>query len=886
MNLDADFATFDIQANGGHLEFSQGNTIISPQVVGTDAHRAVRSTSPARANATSTVEFIHWSPDGSNPSLALVAGVPPLIYGIGTAAATLNDWVGFDANAFGFCPGDGKVYSNNAAVATYSAAVNGDKVGMTVDMRDVTAPTLTIRKNNIVLGTIAMPANAALYFMATISGNPGGRALSANSGITPQYYGIDDGGWYLPIDRVAPILIASDSYMTASTDTPRHEKYDGNLDSKARPMSMSDGVPFWMDGPSAPAELRQGGGLVQLQLNDPLANGNTSNIYLEQGIATDAAKGVPVYMGRVTFDGAISTMEAQYAGVLDRAEPDSLQTIQIYVRGMESLLADPLRRPQFAPSEPNPQVRLLPMPIAEGVCRNYEGTVLDNTGTTDRRALHDAAITAFGENRAAGVVEVFGGDYSQTADGSGIVYAVQKPDKRTVETTSFGGAFDSVAADYFQASGDFTTATAYAGGGADNGYPTAAGVQWHGNYFLAAGAPFQLVTISGHKYLRAQDRNDGYAWFYQTAYKARAGYTYTVSINVREIPYFGIGDPYDVPPARLILGYNAGPPNGYNFGVNFSLDHTGVYTGFFVNNTGADQNIVFQFCSNNVTTTTEYFGIDSIKINELPPVGETVDLPGPGLTAMVNAFAVKRGPLDAYQVNTDDTDAIDTATGYIYGLRVSESENPSCAQCLQEILDSCTSGRYGSPSFQLRVLRLFKPEDTADIDIAGTLTRSDFLDELIQMPDYAENLTARAQGRRNHSPYSSGDFGQSTLQQVDAITREQLSRDYQWTVTTTVKLANRYRRALGRNPKTTLLDIEAHGQDFIDHACGPFANERNFYGRARVLMPYGRNFQIGQVWLVENPNVTGGSQKLLLRGFSPKQTQADQPTARPIFWGL
>jgi hypothetical protein len=708
----------------------------------------------------------------------------------------------------------------------------------------------------------------------------------ANSGSTPQYYGIDDGGWYLPIDRVAPILIASDSYMTASTDTPRHEKYDGNLDSKARPMSMSDGVPFWMDGPSAPAELRQGGGLVQLQLNDPLADENTSNIYLEQGIATDAAKGVPVYMGRVTFDGAISTMEAQYAGVLDRAEPDSLQTIQIYVRGMESLLADPLRRPQFAPSEPNPQVRLLPMPIAEGVCRNYEGTVLDNTGTTDRRALHDAAITAFGENRAAGVVEVFGGDYSQTADGSGIVYAVQKPDKRTVETTSFGGAFDSVAADYFQASGDFTTATAYAGAGADHGYPTAAGVQWHGHYFLAAGAPFQLVTVGGHKYLRAQNGADGYAWFYQSTYKARAGYTYTFSINVREIPFFGAGDPFDAPPARLLLAYNAGPPNGYSFGVNLSLDHTGVYTGFFINNTGIDQNVVFQFCSNNVVSTTEYFGIDSITINELPPVGQVVDLPGPGLTQMVHAFAVKRGPLDAYQVNTDDTDAIDTATGYIYGLRVSESENPSCAQCLQEILDSCTSGRYGSPSFQLRVLRLFKPEDTADIDIAGTLTRSDFLDELIQMPDYAENLTARAQGRRNHSPYSSGDFGQSTLQQVDAITREQLSRDYQWTVTTTVKLANRYRRALGRNPKTTLLDIEAHGQDFIDHACGPFANERNFYGRARVLMPYGRNFQIGQVWLVENPNVTGGSQKLLLRGFSPKQTQADQPTARPIFWGL
>jgi hypothetical protein len=26
MNLDADFATFDIQANGGHFAFAQGNT--------------------------------------------------------------------------------------------------------------------------------------------------------------------------------------------------------------------------------------------------------------------------------------------------------------------------------------------------------------------------------------------------------------------------------------------------------------------------------------------------------------------------------------------------------------------------------------------------------------------------------------------------------------------------------------------------------------------------------------------------------------------------------------------------------------------------------------------------------------------------------------------
>jgi len=883
--LDADFATFDLQANGGHFEFSQGNTVIAPQVVGTDPHRAVRSTSPARANATSTVEFIVWSPDGSNPSLAPVAGVPPLCYGVGSAAATLNDWVGFDPNAFGFCPGDGKVRCNNAVIATLVPVGFGKKVGITVDTRDVTAPTLTIRVQGNVIGTVALPTNVAFYFMGTISGNPGSIALMGNSGVTPQYYDTGDGGWYLLIDRIAPVLLANEPYMTAATDTPRHEKYASNLDSLNRPIAMNDGTRFWMDGPSAPAELQQDGGLVQIQVNDPLADETTPNIYLP--LCGDAAKGVPVYIGRVVYDGAIATMEAQYAGVLDHAEPDGLQAVQIYVRGIESLLSKPLRRTLFAPSEANQAVRFLPLPISEGIVRNQEGTVID--ASTGERVLHDGAITAFGECRGAaggGVLMVFGSDFAQTPDGSGVTLAQLTPYKKTFETTTFGGAFNPAAADYFQACGDFTTATAYAGGGPDHGYPTAAGVQWHGGYFAPAGSAFQLVTIGGHKYMRANNAADGLAWFYQSAHQARAGRTYTFTVNVREIPYFGVADPQNAPPARLLLTQFAGPAGQFTSWATLTLDHTGVYTGFFVNNTGADQNVVFLFCSNSIVSTTEYFGIDSISFNELPPVGQVVDLPGPGLTQMVNAFAVKRGPLEAYQVATDDTDAIDADTGYVYGKHISEGENPSSADCLQELFDSCTSARYGAAEFKLRVLRLLKPEDVDDGDIAGVLTRSDFLDELIQINDFAENLRASAYGRPNISPYTSGDFGPSTLAQVDAITREQLSRNYQLTVNTTVKLHNRYRAALAREPWPTLLDREVDLQHFIDHANGPFADERNFYGRARVDMPLGRNFQIGQVWRVEHPNVTGGSQKLLLRGFSPKQTQADQPNAKPIFWGL
>jgi hypothetical protein len=882
--IDADFATFDLQANGGHFAFSQGNAIIEPQVAATDAHRAVRSTAPARAGATSTVEFIYWSPDGSNPSVAPVAGVPPYTFGIGNGNTTLNDWVGFDANAWGLS-GEGKLYNNNGVVATYPPLANGDKVTMTVDMRDVSAPTLTIKNNGRLLDTITLPANASYWYFATISGDPGTRALYGNSGVTPQYYGIGDNGWFLLIDRPAPILLADAPYMTAATDSPRHEKYAGDLDSLSRPMSTSDGTRFWMDGPSAPAELSQGGGLVQMQINDPLADEDNPNQYAE--LADDSARGAPVYTGRVEYDGAIATMEAHYAGVLDHAEPDSLKTMQVYVRGMEATLATPLRRTLFAPSEANQQIRLLFLPISEGPCRNYKGTSIGN----QRFVLNDGAISGFGVVRANfGIPQVYGADFTITPDGSGATFSQETTGEPTFETTTLGGSFDPAADDYLQAAGDFDTATSNPGPpSADVGYPiSAGGVHWHGKSFNPAGNPFQLASSGGHKFIRAYNAADGYAWIYQSTYKLRAGYTYTYAVDVRTIPAFGDNyAPQVAPPAQLAFTWYKTAFGSFrsNQWDAFSLERTGVYTGAFINNTGADQDPVLMFNSNNVVSISEVVEINSIKFVELPPVGQDAALGGPGLTQMVKAFAVKRGPLEDFQVATADTDAIDAATGFIYGKHISENENPTSAEILEEILTSCTGARWGAADWKLRVLRLFKPEDVDDADIAGVLTRSDMLTELTQRPDFAEGLSARAQGGRNYSPYTDADFGTSTLSQIPTITRAQLKSDYQWTVTTSVKLANRYRAALLRDPVKTLLDQQAHGQLFIDHANGPFADERNWYD-GTFLMPWGRNYQIGQVWLVEHPVVTGGFQKLLIRGYTGKQTQSDHPSAGLKLWGL
>lgn len=173
---------------------------------------------------------------------------------------------------------------------------------------------------------------------------------------------------------------------------------------------------------------------------------------------------------------------------------------------------------------------------------------------------------------------------------------------------------------------------------------------------------------------------------------------------------------------------------------------------------------------------------------------------------MIAEIVINRGPYSPSQVSTTESDAIDAATGYIYGLPIKMDENPSGAESLKKITDSCTASPYFTD--QLRVFRLSKPEDVADADIAFDLDfrAGDFLTPLIQIPDMAENLTAHAYGCRNIDPYSSSDFLNTSLVNCPNNVRQKLMLGYQFKATTTKRLAQRYSRAYGRDPFPTCLD--------------------------------------------------------------------------------
>ena len=109
-------------------------------------------------------------------------GSAAICTGIATKDASLANYIGGDAYGWGYYSADGKVYNNNAAIATYSASATGDVIGFAFDAG---AGTLQVFKNNTSLGTITGLTSYGNYFPAL--GNSNGAAY-VNFGQRPFTY--------------------------------------------------------------------------------------------------------------------------------------------------------------------------------------------------------------------------------------------------------------------------------------------------------------------------------------------------------------------------------------------------------------------------------------------------------------------------------------------------------------------------------------------------------------------------------------------------------------------------------------------------------------------------------------------------------------------------
>lgn len=184
--------------------------------------------------------------------------------GIVRSLADKAKFVGEDPYGYGYCPGDGNVYHNGISVASLDTATFGDYILVLFDPKE---STLVFYKNGATMGSpiIVVSSSAGSFdwtFAGTVSGEAGDMALKIYPGNPPMRYPSGNLAWWRSVQGIAPILVATEPYMSASTDTPAHEKYAGDLDNSSKSLAISESVHIWPWGASAPAELGSGG-LVQ-----------------------------------------------------------------------------------------------------------------------------------------------------------------------------------------------------------------------------------------------------------------------------------------------------------------------------------------------------------------------------------------------------------------------------------------------------------------------------------------------------------------------------------------------------------------------------------------------------------------------------------------------
>lgn len=858
------YAAFDEVSIGASLVLSFGDQILQTSS-NVNAHRLARSTF-AQALYQSNVEAIFYSPNASSPSIVSAAGVPPLALGIVTSSAALTKYVGEDANGYGWCPGDGKVYSNGSVVATIGIAAPGDYIGMSVDPIN---GVLAFTANGQPLGSVTISTGATWFYAATVSGAPGDLAWYVISGGSPiRYPFAGASGFWQTLSSISPILLSTIPYISKSTDALANTKFNGDIDrgsNGSNAPSFPRSLWFWPFGASAPSELNGGPAQATLHILDP------DNKYSR--LMTDDVRDIRVPIQCLVRDSSLDAAETVFVGIIDKVTQDTDQTKSITLTDNSARLQVPLRRLLFPPNV-DAAVQGKPMPMSLGPCRNYEPTLYDTTNL--RYSAHDSNLSALGIQRIAGKPIVMPTDYTLLPDATGFQLVTALAGKFTAESTSTGAAYDPGGTDELAGDGDFTTITPDG-----NGQPT-------GWTCKPADNSHWQVSASG---LSQETLYGNYLTVKKNGYSLANGTTYVATITVAQVPDYGpsFGDSVN---GTLWVGMEASPfvVTGSSFGLTepqgVHLPHAPItYTVTFINNSGTTQPFGFQFdCGN-----TDPFGgleklvITDVKLQALPSVGENVRLDELTLRQMIEAIYIDRGPMDASEVALSDCDVIDTATGYGYGLHLGPDDQPQVQEVGKRILDSCCSDDFVAADGIIHFAQLIAPESVNPADLDFELTVTDFNGYLLPSPDLAENLSTRLSGCPNYSPYSAGDFGSTDLTDCPLAERALLELIDQWTAVAGISLPPRYAYAHNVAALRSLFDKLAHGQAEINRVVGIYAPGRNFYAGTVFTEP-GRSLELAQVGKVTYPvgNLVAGQQLMVVH----VDPQPSELSTKAIFWGL
>lgn len=204
-------------------------------------------------------------------------------------------------------------------------------------------------------------------------------------------------------------------------------------------------------------------------------------------------------------------------------------------------------------------------------------------------------------------------------------------------------------------------------------------------------------------------------------------------------------------------------------------------------------------------------------------------LNGISLTDYARHVIEERAELGAAAWEPADAEDIDSATGYIFGVRVRESITGRAL--LSAPLDSFTGALTTDEDDRIRIVRLFPPELAGDGDVVWDIDRINAPSRPTMTPDDAPGLTTRAGARRNWSLHTDSDFVKDfdPITGIDAASRTRFKRTSQYVVSSANTLADMYASAYEKDPIDLLLDLPEHAQAEIDRVTAMYAVPRAFW---------------------------------------------------------
>jgi len=815
------YSAFDPSALGAGLDLSQSNTIITVNQT-TTISRTARALYGKSAGSL-YAEFMVWGPG----TLAGYASV-----GVVDASASLTTYVGGDSHGCGYRIGDGKIYVNNASVATVAVGKVGDIVGVGLTFDGSGNGSVTFSLNGTMLSTQSL--SPGTYFLAASIGGAqaGDMQCLLNTGSRGFEFGA--GGWYIVPPLLNSLYLGSSEYLTGTADDPASTPFDSTI---------VDGQQF--------AVLRQlnfaiqGGGAVtpataSLEIANPQGQYDT--------VLTAEMIDRPVILQELASESsAYSTATGAGNFVIAGIQAQNESTLQISLKDSIAILDLPLQDHLILPNAEGNAVNQ-PWQFVLGSARNVPLTLLDARAYT--YAVSDVPVVGFGLVRDKGDPfdpNASPPDYTIDVTRTKITLGSQAQGLVTGDFSSIGGgAIPTPANDIFAGKGKPFAGTV-------GSTPTGWAQGWTGGAAaLASGGNVQIDNT--HKSLKLA-----------TAATMLSHRSYRVTLTL-----VGASGTTTNGTKGVRVGIKVAQGGQYIWQIP---PVAGTYS-TVITNQGADFEPVLT-ATDDATPVTPNVVLRDYSLLQIADTYTPDAILPIKLADFVAAIMqkVNRNGV-AIPYSRADCEAIDAATGYA-GIGYAAISATTARDALSAALASYCACAWMDATGTLRFTRLAVPEDLV---ATVSLDTSDFLSDMQYLQDDLPGLTSQVGYRYNWQIFTDSDFVTDFID-VPASTRAAFKRQCQGVAATAANFSPCYAHAVFADPYWSLLDRQQDAQALADYFGRIGSRQRGTY---QVDLPRG-TVSLGQIASVTHTRygLTAGRNLQVLKISERQLDEIDTVT----FWG-